>query len=156
MRKKLFVRCKREHEAQQKRFKLKQSHWLPAFNKFSDRTEEERAKSLGKKALRSRHLLAAASRNPSRPGRTPAPAPAIFSLPYPNWTTLYGPIQDQGQCGSCWAFTAAGMLESYATEKSPTHLIQRLSTRNLINCDKNNYGCNGGWVDDAFIYVRTQ
>ena len=141
-------------EQQNNKFDSGEENWKAGINQFSDMTDEERAQSLGKRPLRNNNQRIEEPRKNFLKEATVVKA-AIFSLPYPNWTFRYGPIQDQGICGSCWAFTATGMLESYANELSGTsNLIERLSARNLVNCDSNNYGCDGGWVDDAFIYVR--
>uniref|UniRef100_A0A158PAN0 Pept_C1 domain-containing protein n=1 Tax=Angiostrongylus cantonensis TaxID=6313 RepID=A0A158PAN0_ANGCA len=52
-------------------------------------------------------------------------------------------VKDQGQCGSCWAFAAVASVESaYAIVKGP---LVRLSEQELIDCDTQNYGCNGGF-----------
>jgi len=61
------------------------------------------------------------------------------------------PIQDQGQCGSCWAFSAIQAQESqyficYGK-------LQKLSEQNLIDCDTTSAGCNGGLMENAYDYV---
>lgn len=48
------------------------------------------------------------------------------------------PIKDQGQCGSCWAFSKTASLESAIGGRLD------LSEQQLVSCDRNNYGCNGG------------
>lgn len=62
------------------------------------------------------------------------------------------PIQDQGQCGSCWAFSAISAIEGQhwiTTGKS-----QKLSEQECIDCDNDSYGCGGGWPDNCFWYVH--
>ncbi|ODN02801.1 Cathepsin L1 (s) [Orchesella cincta] len=67
-------------------------------------------------------------------------------------------VKNQGQCGSCWAFAAAGALEGRLAVK--TGKLPVLSEQNLIDCAKNVSGqgccsgCDGGWVTDAYKYVE--
>ena len=52
-------------------------------------------------------------------------------------------VQDQGQCGSCWAFSAVAAMEGAHFVKSGELL--KLSEQQCVDCDTESYGCGGGW-----------
>ena len=66
------------------------------------------------------------------------------------------PVKDQGQCGSCWAFSAVAAIESRCWIKHHPAAIDVLSEQELVDCSgpEGNEGCNGGWMDQAFDYVK--
>jgi len=60
------------------------------------------------------------------------------------------PVKDQGQCGSCWSFSATGALEG--AHFLATGNLESFSEQQLVSCSTANYGCNGGWQYKAFAY----
>jgi len=61
-----------------------------------------------------------------------------------------GPVKDQGNCGSCWAFGTIGALEGQ--QFIVNGILDDCGEQQLVSCDHNNAGCNGG--NDAFDYIR--
>ena len=78
----------------------------------------------------------------------------LFTAPLSfDWRT-YGvvtPIKDQGNCGSCWAFTASGFLESESIRRGGAKKVD-LSEQYLVKCETASAGCNGG---DVFAATST-
>lgn len=61
-----------------------------------------------------------------------------------NWIDLGAvtSVKHQGRCGSCWAFSAIGVLEG--AHAIATGELLDLSEQQLVSCDTGNHGCHGG------------
>ena len=72
-------------------------------------------------------------------------------------------VKDQGECGSCWAFSVASQMESDAIRKGYLSTSESLATQQIVSCDSasegydddiSNYGCDGGNTETAYEYVE--
>lgn len=117
--------------------------WKLGINQFADLTADEfRMKYTGVKPRRTPSIL-------------------IDNVPFISATTTFDhrkylpPIKDQSTCGSCWAFSAVASIEGATAQKSGK--VVSLSEQQLVDCSGSfgNFGCNGGLMDDAFMYIET-
>jgi len=97
-----------------------------------------------------------------------APPPVDFSVKRPenvrqcspdptnfNWQDCGSttPIYNQGQCGSCWAFSATETIESYYYLGGGQ--LTSLAVQQIVSCDTTSSGCSGGWPSSAYSYIQS-
>ena len=78
-----------------------------------------------------------------------------------NWATPANPqgfqvtpnVQDQEQCGSCWAFATATALTGNVNINSKKKVLDMLSVQEFLDCDTEAYGCSGGDPSLAMTYA---
>jgi len=67
------------------------------------------------------------------------------------------PVKDQGQCGSCWAFSATENIESMWILSGKANASDlNLSEQQIVDCDWAEMGCNGGQTSSAFNEIIDQ
>eukprot|EP01087_Luapelamoeba_hula_P010134 TRINITY_DN266_c0_g1_i1.p1 TRINITY_DN266_c0_g1~~TRINITY_DN266_c0_g1_i1.p1 ORF type:complete len:347 (-),score=46.25 TRINITY_DN266_c0_g1_i1:104-1144(-) len=114
-------------------------------NKFADMTKEEFA---GRYLLRS--FTPKVANAPVIAASVDAPLPASFDWRDKGAVTA---VKNQGQCGSCWAFSATEAIESQWFLAG--HPLPTLSEQQIVDCDqgRGDQGCNGGDTPTAYEYV---
>ena len=62
-----------------------------------------------------------------------------------NWCSqnVCPPVRDQGNCGSCWTFGTAGLLE--AQIRLQDSVFKDLAEQYLLSCNTEGWSCSGGW-----------
>jgi cathepsin S len=65
-------------------------------------------------------------------------------------------VKNQGNCGSCWAFSAAAVIEGQWARKFGKSI--NVSAANLNDCtySADQDGCQGGWMSDAIEYAALE
>lgn len=126
--------------------------WTAGLNPLSDRTTAELVQLRGWKGSASplkgkgRNTLSLIQK------RTVELPKRVF---WGNLTSLHK-VSDQGECGSCWAVTAATVLQAHAEIQGKS---RDFSAQELVNCVANvkrcggSGGCDGATVELAFDWV---
>jgi len=114
-----------------------------AINKFSDLSLAEFSKLLATRV------------NSVAPAGSAATVSSVAPPSHFDWRNRGGITgqKNELQCGSCWAMTVVMAIESaYMIHKGKKDQ-QPLSTQQIIDCDTQDDGCNGGNPPTAYQYV---
>ncbi len=141
----LSVFCDNFYKAQTTNLKNEQ---LAGITKFSDMTYAE----FSYKYLNYKQPGRTVSQIVQTPSNTKLNTGSLDSFDWRDFNVVT-PVKDQGQCGSCWAFSAVEEIESCYARANKT-LIE-LSPQQIVDCDRDgsDFGCNGGDTVTAFKYV---
>jgi len=128
----------------------KNSSYTLGLNQFADMTTGEFKNTyLGYKSdlRRGARVITLSDLKPGAPNTYPS-----GSLDWSQKGAVTG-IKNQGNCGSCWAFSTTGSMEGIIEITSGS--LVSLSEQQLVDCagPYGNEGCNGGLMDNAFQYA---
>jgi len=120
-------------------------------NAFGDLTADEWKARLGiRRVDQSAGMPAHHAQRPYKPFKAGATPPAAWDWRQHN---AVNPVQNQGQCGSCWAFTTGDAVSGAWAIK--TGLLFPVSVQEIVDCSgpEGNQGCNGGMPNQAMQWV---
>lgn len=63
-------------------------------------------------------------------------------------------VKDQGSCGSCWAFAAAGAVEG--AWGAAGHTLKDVAVQEFVSCNEDDLGCRGGRVDTTLRWLARE
>ena len=132
------------------------SSFTMRMNQFGDLTKEEfQSKMLGYKGGKARKDRPKGIKSISSLSVMKS-APDSIDWTDVNGTSYVTPVKNQGDCGSCWAFSTTGSLECRTAIATGT--LTSLSEQQLVDCSdrEGNLGCDGGIMDQAFEYVEKE
>jgi hypothetical protein len=118
----------------------KNSSWVMGINQFSDLTAAEfKAQWTGYDAARAAVELKMLPEHESSQSQ-------ILPLEVDHTVGCSTEVKNQQSCGSCWAFSTTGAIEAQLCS-------QTLSEQDLVSCDKEANGCDGGSMAQAFQWI---
>ncbi|RWS06917.1 Dipeptidyl peptidase 1-like protein [Dinothrombium tinctorium] len=71
--------------------------------------------------------------------------PLEFDWRNVNGVNYVSPVRNQGACGSCYAFSSVGMIESRLKVQTNNTVNLQLSTQDIVSCSRYSQGCEGGF-----------
>jgi len=132
-------------------FNRQNSHMKMAINKFADMTADEwKVLHTGGYAHDPRRV----QEKQLKLSNTERIDFGILSLPESvDWRSkgAVTPVKNQQHCGSCWAFSTTGALEGLYFINN--NKLVTFSEQQIVDCDREDSGCNGGLPEQAFKYT---
>jgi len=137
-----------------------QSSWSAGITFMFDLSDDERSFYTGRQKLSADGLaISCLAHGVTAPRLDTTATPTTW-----DWRTkgVVNPIKNQGQCGSCWAFSTIGVIESKWAIKG--NKLTSFSEQEIVDCSVGcseeppygkvcNQGCNGGWQWNAFYDI---
>lgn len=147
-----------------KNLRAKGKKWVAGYTSVAELTYEEKKQLFGQSTFPAGFeyyaggVISASSSDSEEPSLKSATA-----SPYVNefdWRNRHGknwisPIADQGLCGSCWAFAAAGATEAMVNLYFNQQINLNLSEQQLLSCSEAG-DCYGGYPYKALNYIAEQ
>ncbi|KAI0981848.1 hypothetical protein GJ496_010420 [Pomphorhynchus laevis] len=117
-------------------------------NQYTDMTLDERFKYTG--------LMLPKSQSNVTYFKPPKVDKAKLTAASVDWTRYCPPIENQDQCGSCWAFGGAAVVEALYGKKSGQPVS--VSKQELVDCVPmtESSGCSGGFMDSVLKMAKNQ
>jgi len=130
----------------------KKTSWYAGENKFSSWTQEQLKCLVGTAVPTHKSYTVEQMNKIKEVAKKNTGIPDSFDS-RTQWPGCVHPIRDQAQCGSCWAFGASESLSDRFCVASNGSINVVLSPQDLVSCDSSDYGCDGGYLQNAWAYM---